>query len=149
MFVDRFTALQNYLTRANEILKYLPIVELRKFTLLNASEPIPSVSSGAYNKIVANLEELSYQDLNAVPLGYRYLVLSDSNNNGSWTIYVVELSSSLPAAPRTTSLIRVQTYDTKNYWQYRDWYQLGYNSNIIPVAASKSLPMPKTSSKFI
>jgi len=134
MFVDRFTALQNYLTRANEILKYLPIVELRKFTLLNASEPIPSVSSGAYNKIVANLEELSYQDLNAVPLGYRYLVLSDSNNNGSWTIYVVELSSSLPAAPRTTSLIRVQTYDTKNYWQYRDWYQLGYNSNIIPVA---------------
>ena len=134
MFVDRFMALQNYLTRANEILKYLPIVELRRFTLLNTSEPVPAYSSGLYNKVVANLEELSYQDLYEVPLGYNYLVLSDSNNNGWWTIYTVAVESSLPGAVRVTQLTRVQTYDTRNYWQYIDWYQLGYNSKTVPVA---------------
>ena len=134
MFVDRFMALQNYLTRANEILRYLPIVELRRFTLLNSSEPIPSPSSDAYNKVVNNIEELSYQDLYAVPLGYRYLVLSDSVNNGAWAIYTVILESAFPGAPRSVQLTRLQNYDTRNYWQHINWYQLGYNSNTVPVA---------------
>jgi hypothetical protein len=134
MFVDRFVALQNYLTRANEILRYLPIVELRRFTLLNSREPVPSPSSDAYNKVVNNIEELGYQDLYSVPLGYRYLVLSDSTNNGAWTIYTVILESALPGAPRTTQLTRVQNYDTRNYWQYINWYQLGYNANTVLVA---------------
>jgi len=134
MFVNRFLALQNYLTRANEILKYLPIVELRRFTLLNSREPVPAPSEQVYNKIVNNIEELGYQNLYAVPLGYAYLVLSDSTNNGSWTIYTVVLESAAIDAPRTTQLSRVQTYDTRNYWQYIDWYQLGYNSNTVLVA---------------
>jgi hypothetical protein len=134
MFVDRFMALQNYLTRANEILRYLPIVELRRFNLLNSREPVPSPTSDAYNKVVNNIEELGYQNLYAVPLGYRYLVLNDSTNNGAWTIYTVILESALPGAPRITQLTRVQNYDTRNYWQHINWYQLGYNANTVPVA---------------
>jgi hypothetical protein len=39
---------------------------------------------------VANLEILGFQNLNLVPLGYKYLVVSDASNRGLWTIYEVE-----------------------------------------------------------
>jgi hypothetical protein len=32
------------------------------------------------------------------------------------------------------TLIRVQNYDTKQYWTYINWYQPGYNSTLNPVA---------------
>ena len=134
MFVNRFLALQNYLTRANSILQYLPIVELRRFILLNSSEPVPSAGSRAYNKVLDNIEQLSYQDLSLVPLGYNYLITSDSTYGGAWTIYTVVLASGAPAAPKITQLSRVQNFDTKNYWSYVNWYMLGYNSSTTPVA---------------
>jgi hypothetical protein len=134
MFVNRFLALENYLTRANEILKYLPIVELRRFVLLNSSEPVPAPGSNAYNKVLDTVEQLSYQDLSRVPVGYNYLILSDSTYGGAWTIYTVVLESALPTAPRVAQLSRIQNFNTKNYWTHVDWYQLGYNSSTIPVA---------------
>jgi hypothetical protein len=85
--------LENYLTRTNEILKYLPIVEQRRFILLNSSEPVPAAGSEQYNKVLDNIEQLSYQDFYQVPLGYKYLILSDSTFNGAWTIYEVVLDS--------------------------------------------------------
>jgi len=42
MFVNRYTALQNYLDRANTILAQYPISEMRSFNLLNSSQPVPS-----------------------------------------------------------------------------------------------------------
>jgi hypothetical protein len=45
MFANRYTALQNYLGRANTILAQYPITEMRTFTLLNSSEPIPSATT--------------------------------------------------------------------------------------------------------
>ena len=133
MFVDRFQALENYLVRVNNILKNFPISETRKFNLLNSSEPEPSVASGAWDKRVANLEELSYQDLAVVPYGYKYLVESDSEQDGLWTIYEVT-ANPLVLGSKQLSLIRVQNYDTKRYWNYIDWYLPGYNSSINPVA---------------
>ena len=197
MFADRFTALQNYLGRANKVLAQFPITETRSFNLLNASAPIPtqitatasqaSISgniltvagtiTGAfdigmtitgntiaaytviigfgtgtggtgtyilgnyqtvlgtgitgtigYNFEVPNLEVLGYQNLNLVPIGYRYLVLSDSSQTGRWTIYEVDTD-------RTLSLAQVQSYDTPLYWYYINWYLPGYNSSIAPVVA--------------
>jgi len=132
MFVDRFAALKNYLERANSVFRTYPIVESRRLTLLNSSEPEPAAGSGAWNKRVANLEELSFQDLLVVPLGYRYLVVSDSSQNGLWTIY--QVGEVTRFGERTLSLIRVQNYDTRKYWFTIDWYRPGYNSTITPVA---------------
>ena len=42
-----------------------------------------------WNQRVATIEELSYQNLNAVPLGYLYLVESDTTQFGYWDIYEV------------------------------------------------------------
>ena len=128
MFADRFSALQNYLGRANTILAQYPIRETKSFNLLNASQPTPAANSGAWDFEVPNLEILGYQNLFAVPIGYRYLVLSDSSQNGRWTIYQLQSN-------RTLSLIQVQSYETPLYWYYINWYQPGYNSSVITVAA--------------
>ena len=140
MFVDRFEALRNYLTRANAVLKQYTIAESRMFNLLNSSEPEPSASSGLWNLRVANLEILGFQNINAVPLGYRYLVETDSNNRGLWTIYTVANSETL-LGQRTLVLTRVQNYNTADYWSYIDWYRPGYNpsSKIITEVANFSL----------
>lgn len=126
MFVNRFLALQNYLTQANNVLKLYPITETRSFSLLNSEEPEPTASSGQWNKRVANYEELTYQILVEVPLGYLYLVANDANYSGRWTIYQV-VAGRLPGE-KTLLLVRVQNYNTKLYWNRIDWYLPGYNS---------------------
>jgi hypothetical protein len=131
MFVNRFTALKNYLTRANTVLAQYPITETRKFNLLNKSQPIPPANSGAWDAQVPNLEILYYQNLQYIPAGYLYLVLSDSSQDGRWTTYIVINT----AGVKTLQLNSVQSYDTPLYWYYVNWYQPGYNRTITPVAA--------------
>ena len=125
MFVNRFLALKNYLTQANSVLAQYPISETRSFNLLNSFEPEPAASSNAWDKRVANIEELSFQDLYSVPIGYRYLVATDSTNSGLWTIYQVNVTPLL--SERYLTLVRVQNYDTRLYWSYIDWYSPTYN----------------------
>lgn len=133
-FVNRFLALENYLQRANAILAQFPISDSKPFNLLNSEEPEPTSASGAWNKRVLTYAELTYQDLNEVPVGYKYLVASDSTQNGLWTIYTVVLGSTLLGSPKELLLTRVQNYDTKKFWEYIDWIQPGYNASIKPVA---------------
>lgn len=133
-FVDRFLALENYLDRANNILATFPISDSRPFNLLNSSEPEPTSASGEWNKRVLTYTELTYQDLGQVPLGYKYLVASDSTNDGLWTIYTVVQGNVALGSPKTLLLSRVQNYDTRLYWEYIDWIQPGYNAGTKPVA---------------
>ena len=128
MFLNRFTALENYLGRANTVLAQYPIREMRSFNLLNSTQPIPSAGTGAWDMEVANLEILGYQNLAIVPIGYKYLVLSDSSQAGRWTIYEL-------GANQTLTLIQVQSYDTPLYWYYINWYLPGYNSSTATQAA--------------
>jgi hypothetical protein len=214
MFANRFTALQNYLTRANNVLKLYPVAETKNLSLLNSREPEPSslsapttvtisiaspavitwpgqtisvntpvvfstsgtlptglttettyyvrstvspgnftvsailggspvnttgtqtgVQSGAvvqWNQRVATIEELGYQNLDAVPVGYLYLVESDTTQSGYWDIYQV-VESDVIAGTRTVRLTRIQNYFTPNYWDYIDWYLPGYNRDIRPI----------------
>ena len=136
MFPDRFLALKNYINRVNSVLKLYPISESRSFTLLNSEEPIPPAIDGAtvnWNLEVVNLEILSFQNIYAVPVGYKYLVLSDADNRGLWTIYTVITAPGNPAI-RQLLLSRVQNYSTKQYWNYINWYLPGYNSTTKVVA---------------
>ena len=125
MFVNRFLALKNYLGRVNTVIQQYPVSETRTFNLLNSEEPIPAAFSGAWDLRVANIEELGYQDLAQVPFGYKYLVVSDSTNNGLWTIY--ETVADILLGQKTLLLIRVQNFNTKNYWNYIDWFRPGYD----------------------
>jgi len=136
MFVDRFAALKNYLTRANTVLAQFPISENRSFALLNSRDPEPSavstvdgVTTVNWNKRVADLEILGYQKIDEVALGYKYLVVSDSRNRGLWTIYEVIETTTTAGVIRELQLIRVQNYDTRQYWDYINWYLPGYNTS--------------------
>lgn len=133
MFVDRFSALQNYISKVNSVLAQYPITEIRSFTLLNSADPKPLAGTSEWNLEVANLEILGYQNIYAVPLGYRYLVDSDANNRGLWTIYEVQDANTILGA-RELVLIKVQNYYTPDYWNYINWYRVGYNSSIKPIA---------------
>lgn len=125
MFINRFLALKNYIVQSNTVLAQFPITEIRSFNLLDSFDPEPTANTGAWDKRVANYEELSYQNLATVPLGYRYLVASDSTNNGLWSIY--QVIPDVLLGNQTLGLIRVQNYDTRNYWTHIDWYLPGYN----------------------
>jgi len=129
MFIDRYAALKNYLVRANTVLARYPISENRSFNLLNSREPEPSATSGEWDKRVASLEILGFQDISTVPLGYAYLVVSDSRNRGLWTIYTVGTTATSAGTIRSLTLTRVQNYDTRQYWSYIDWYLPGYNTS--------------------
>jgi hypothetical protein len=136
MFVDRFAALKNYLTRANDVLARYPISESKEFNLLNSSDPEPNATTTVggittvnWNKRVANLEILEFQNIYDVDLGYKYLVQSDSNNRGLWTIYEVIEATTTAGTIRELTLARVQNYDTKQYWSYINWYLPGYNTS--------------------
>jgi hypothetical protein len=184
MIINRFKALENYLTRANTVLAQYPISETRSFNLLNSSEPVPAqliqvnagsfvvgtqytiysvgttdftligaanndvgttfVATGAgtgsgvatyynWNYEVATLEILAYQDLALVPIGYRYLVQTDSSQHGGWAIYQV-VESTVISGDHVLNLAQVQNYDTPLYWNRINWYLPGYNSSIQPIA---------------
>jgi hypothetical protein len=130
MFANRYSALKNYLTRVNSILFQYPITEMRSFKLLNSKESEPASTSGEWDKRVTDLEQLSYQNFRAAPVGYRYLVDSDSSQNGLWTIYQNTEEKTFEAL----DLYRIQNYDTSRYWQYVNWYFPGYNSKTQIVA---------------
>jgi len=133
MFIDRFLALQNYIQRANDVFALYPITESRSFTLLNSEEPEPNIASGEWNLRVANLEILGFQNIYAVPLGYKYLVVTNSLNRGLWTINEVTATVADPSI-RELVLSRVQNYNTRQYWSYVNWYKPGYNSSSTVVA---------------
>ena len=145
MFVDRFAALKNYIRRTNSVLALYPIVENRSFVLLNSSEPEPPSTENVdgttqtnWDMRVANLEILSFQEPmwidpnGTIPVGYKYLVATDSNNNGLWTVYTVQNIGITTA--RRLVLTRVQNYDTRRYWSYINWYRPGYNSSTKVIA---------------
>jgi len=125
MFKDRFLALKNYFGRANAVLVKFPITEIRSFALLNSREPEPTEGTGEWNKRVANIEELSYQNFAQVPVGYLYLVTNDSRENGLWAIYEVTATKTFA----TLLLTRVQNYDTRKYWNHINWYLPDYDSS--------------------
>jgi len=122
MFIDRFAALKTYMEKVNSILRKYTIAETHKFTLLNTEEPVPPKDSGEWDEKLLDVEELSYQDLTVVPVGYKYLIEVDTNNNGLWTIYEV-------TSEKTLRLARVQSYDTKRFWEYVNWYDESFDPN--------------------
>lgn len=150
LFANRFLALKNYIQTTNAILKQIPIVEQRRFSILNSFDPPPARRLGLWDLALPTFQELLYQDLRQVPLGYRYLVLSDETNNGLWDIYTVIQADN--AIGKDLRLSLVQNYDTRKFWSYVDWYRPGYNpsSRIVTevrnVAALVTLDVPVGSS---
>jgi len=115
MFDNRFNALKEYLTQVNAIIKQ-HIISNRNFKLLKVEEAFPGKSTGKWDSQVADLSELNYQNLQIIAVGYKYLVTSNTDINGGWSIHEVVSGPAL-------QLIQVQKYDTTRAWSYINWYE--------------------------
>ncbi len=126
MFVDRIAALTSYLKKVNSIIKQHTIVESRVYPLLNSEEPVPPAIIGVeiqWDEKVFDAEELGFQDVSLKPIGYKYLLETDENNSGLWTIHeVIDAGGN-----NALQLFQVQSYDTKRFWDTADWYAEDFN----------------------
>ena len=120
MFVNRYTALQNFVDYVNSVLIQHPVFlefDTRKFY---AQEPYPLESSREWDLKTDNYEDIGYIDVSLLPVGYRILITSDAQNDGLWTIY--ELDSD-----KNFTLRQVQRYRTQSYVNQVDWYDSSFN----------------------
>ena len=126
-FKDQYTARKLYCENINEVFTQYPIVLTRSdaITFLNDYDPLPTPDQ--YVKSVANITELGYLDVNYYHNNDQVLVVNDSTNyNSGWSLYKLVVNSTVNT--RIWQLVRVQTYDLRNYWSYADWYSPEYNS---------------------
>ena len=125
LFASHYTARKLYVEEVNKILTAYPMVLTRSaaITKLNNSSALPSAD--VYTRVVDNLEQLSYLDINSYNDGDKILVLNDNSTwNQGWSLY--QLNIKFPNT-RSWNIIQVQTYNLNNYWSYADWYSSKYN----------------------
>lgn len=118
MFANQGAAIENFVKYVNGVLIQNPVV--LQFSLLGLEKEDPTPNATEYDTIVNTFDELEKIDLNLLDPGYKVLVLSDSNNAGLWTLYV--LKNDL-----TFDIVRVQSYNTNLYWSKVDWYASDYD----------------------
>jgi hypothetical protein len=140
MFQNQNLAWVNYRDYVNAVLKSYEITERRIFTLLNSQEPVPNAAAGGYVLSVSSDSELAYVDVTALATGNTVLVLSDSTQQGRWTIRTYTAGKSDPFAV----VHRIQSYKTSLYWNYTDWYRSDFNpSTTVNLIVSNNLELGK------
>jgi hypothetical protein len=122
VFMNRYLALKEYLTYVNAVIKKYNICDNLDFTLLNEEEPLPGILSLEYNEKIDTLVELEYIRVALHPVGHKIAVETDSVVGGRWSIHTLQ-------ADKTWLRTRTQSYDTKQFWAYTDWYDTGYSAN--------------------
>ena len=83
---------------------------------------MPRKVDGVWDEKVSNELELSYINKNLRATGWRILVETDNNIDGRWTIQSLQ-------EDKTFKATRIQSYDTKKFWKYIDWYASGYTKD--------------------
>jgi hypothetical protein len=121
MFVDRPTALANFVKYINTVFAQYPIANLRDLSKLLNGEPKPEAGTGVYDKVLDTKNELGYIIKTNLPDGYKVLINNDTDYDGLWTIYT------WTAAAAEWTLTRIQSYLTSLYFEYIDWYDSSYD----------------------
>jgi len=126
-YLDRYSALKEIIDYANSVLKKNQLVGQIGLTNLDAKEPEPTSASGQWDGQVDTYAELGYLNTADLSGTVNYLVKSDETANNYWAIYQWNGTE--------WSRIRVQTYNTSNYWSYIDWYKtdgdMTHNENTV------------------
>jgi hypothetical protein len=122
LFVNRLTALENWVQYVNSILIQYPIVNEYNINPLYDSAPLPDITT--YDIQVASYEQVTYVDTSNITVGYTILVITDETQNDLWTTYEWNGTSWVLAS--------VQSYYTPFYWSFADWYATGFDSSMLP-----------------
>ena len=129
MVIDRLTGLEVLIQYVNSVCSVNQIAFSKDLSVIQQFDPIPPAISNNgtinYNQTVANYETLTFLPVAALAPGYKVLVANDFNFNGFWAIYSKTQSNVWVA-------IQMQSYDTRQYWQYVTWYSPEYNPAYTP-----------------
>jgi hypothetical protein len=131
MFVDRLAAVAQLVSFANDVFQKNPITGNTDLSALSAEDPQPTAKLGEYDLRVATDIELAYIDAEPLPVGYTVLVENDTTQSGLWVLYRLDEN-------KQWSIDRVQSYKNRLYWDYVDWYALGYNNTTKPTYSVES-----------
>ena len=140
MIVDRTTVLTAVVENINNVLKNYKIASTRSLTNFSLKENEPTAESGQWNIKVADYSELLYlnkQNTPSLTTGTQVLVSADSESNGYWAIYTYQTDNSWKRS-------QVQSFDTTQYWTYKDYYKDGYSKDTIVnhTVATEDLLLP-------
>jgi hypothetical protein len=119
VFVDRMTALKNFVEYVNTVMIQYPIVEQRNINNLYSAETQPADTE--YDLAIATRAELDYINTATTLSNYTVLVINDETQNGLWTVHTWTGTA--------WSTVRTQSYYTPFYWSFADWYDSTYNSS--------------------
>ena len=126
MFVDRLTAVENFVKYTNSVFALYAITDRFDLQALQQGETQPAANTGAWDLKVNSKDELLYTDTTVLPNGYLVLVNVDSDNSGLWTIYQWDLSV------QSWSVNRIQSYLTSLYYTPIDWYEVDFDPTLKP-----------------
>jgi len=121
MFINRPKAVEAMVLSVNQLLAQFRIVDIRTMPLMYTQEEIPAATSGEYDETVPTIETLQLIDVSTKAVGYKALVLSDSDTSNFWVIYTLDANKEWVAS-------RVQAFDTTRYWNAIDWYETGFDA---------------------
>ena len=122
LFVNRLTALENFVEYVNNVLITVPVVEEFNITPLYSAAPLPDITT--YDLEVASYAELTYVETTNLPVGYTILVLKDETEKGLWSTYNWTGTS--------WAATSIQSYYTPFYWETVDWYDSSYDPTVLP-----------------
>jgi len=122
VFMNRYLALKEYITYVNAVIKKYNISDSLDYSVLNEEEPLPLTTSLEYNETVNSITELGYIRVALKETGYKVAVITDSVVNGRWSIHTLQ-------SDNTWLRSRTQSYDTKKFWAFIDWYDTGYSTD--------------------
>lgn len=122
-YKNRISAIQTVIEYINSILSTKMFASTRSLTNWLKKDEIPNVLLENYKVTVDTDTDLNYINTEAYQTGDKVLVLSDSRAENKWSL--VEFN-----AQRTFDIVKVQSYDTRDYWSYADFYKTGYDSSL-------------------
>ena len=128
LFVDRLSALKNWVEYVNDVFVQYPIVKEFNINPLYDSAPLPGYTT--YDINVTTHVQLTYIETGNISAGYTVLVESDETQGNLWAVYT--WNGTLWVLSTT------QSYYTPAYWGFIDWYDSTYDSTVLPTYVVQS-----------
>lgn len=112
MYINKNLAVEQMVTFVNTIFTTTTFANGFDLTTLSSGEPLPPPDSGFYDITVNTYDELTYIDIITKPVGYKVLVLSNSEIDNLWTVYVKDTAVTLWTA--NTAFLKGQVISYEN-----------------------------------
>ena len=133
MFIDRLKAMRDLVSYCNSVLITKPIARQYDLTNMLSAEPEPSYKLGEYDIAIETEEDLAYINTDNLSAGYKVLVKQNTQQDNLWTLF--ELSEE-----KTWEIVKIQSYNSKLYWDYVDWWAEGYGPDEVIEYVVETLP---------